>query len=212
MVNFADGLVLTKIRSVSPAWILVCEQYPSIHGHRYRVFGSTRVRVSNQSVVPGFLFSAPMRSHRGVLVVDVPTHPLNGASDAASPAPTTPLSRSRRLMESLDLFLPAMRRGEVVIEKDLFLQILVGVESLRRNFRGFAGLVGNRERHRQGEWTQRRATARVLTVTTKLPACDEVKARQPDIFHFGEAQQLDVVGAVAARRRRFRIANETELS
>src|SRR5262245_21241291 len=47
-----------KIESSSPALMLVCEQYPSIHGHRYFFFGSMRVFFSIQSVVPFSQFSA----------------------------------------------------------------------------------------------------------------------------------------------------------
>jgi hypothetical protein len=39
-----------------------CEQYPSIHGHRHFVAGSTRLFVRIQSRVPGFSFSRRMRS------------------------------------------------------------------------------------------------------------------------------------------------------
>src|SRR5919204_2547144 len=76
---------------VSPARRLVCEQYPSTQGQRYFVFGSTRVFLSSQSVVPRFSFSARIRSRRA------------GAGSArapprreARPAAAAPLSTSRR--------------------------------------------------------------------------------------------------------------------
>jgi hypothetical protein len=62
MTNGEGGLVLTKMLNFSPARMLVCETYPSIHGQRYLVGGSTRVFSSNQEVVPGFSFSWRMRS------------------------------------------------------------------------------------------------------------------------------------------------------
>ena len=61
IVNGDAGFVLTMIYSFSPARMLVREQYPSIHGQRYLVFGSTRVFVSIQSLVPGLAFSTRIR-------------------------------------------------------------------------------------------------------------------------------------------------------
>src|SRR5688500_17162182 len=57
MVNGDGGLVLTKKEISSPARTLVREQYPSTHGQRYFVAGSTRVLVSIQSPVPCRSFS-----------------------------------------------------------------------------------------------------------------------------------------------------------
>src|SRR5688500_13604929 len=57
IVNGDGGLVLTKKEISSPARTLVREQYPSTHGHRYFVAGSTRVLVNIQSRVPGRWFS-----------------------------------------------------------------------------------------------------------------------------------------------------------
>src|SRR5579864_3207973 len=50
------------ISTDSPGPTLVLEQYPSIHGQRYFVGGETFVLDSIQSVVPGFSFSARIRS------------------------------------------------------------------------------------------------------------------------------------------------------
>src|SRR5437764_15233400 len=56
------GLVLTWKLTRSPARALVREQYPSIHGHRYLVFGSTLVLLKSQSRVPPRSFSRRTRS------------------------------------------------------------------------------------------------------------------------------------------------------
>src|SRR5437764_7122636 len=75
--------------------MLRCEQYPSIHGERYREPGSIRVFVISQSRVPGRSFS---RCTRVDTVVDVPrsrvcTHPDR---DTAAPSGSVTFSQSRR--------------------------------------------------------------------------------------------------------------------
>src|SRR6267378_121193 len=83
------GLVLTKMESSSPARMLVCEQYPSIHGQRYLVFGSIRVFVSIHSLVPGRLFSSYMDLIMAGFGCNV--HPESAAASAAR----APLINSR---------------------------------------------------------------------------------------------------------------------
>src|SRR5262245_7058599 len=90
ITNGDGGLVLIMIESVSPARTLVCEQKPSIHGQRYRVFGSTRVFVNNQSVVPGFAFSVRMSSRCG----DVPA--MEPDTKENNPLAAAPRKSSRR--------------------------------------------------------------------------------------------------------------------
>src|ERR1041385_534137 len=55
------GFVLTWKEISSPAWTDAREQYPSIHGERNRLSGSTRVRSRSQSRVPIRSFSVTMR-------------------------------------------------------------------------------------------------------------------------------------------------------
>src|SRR5262245_41316861 len=94
MTNGEGGLVLTIIDRPSPARMLVCEQYPSIHGQRYLVGGSTRVLERSQSDVPGFSFSAAIKSRWGG--EDIPRSSAGLANADARPAAAAPLSRSRR--------------------------------------------------------------------------------------------------------------------
>src|SRR5690348_16824687 len=89
------------ILSCSPARMLVREQYPSIHGQRYLVFGSTRVLVSIQSLVPGLAFSARMKSDEAdafVAAEESPAKSACGATPARAPAAKAPFSRSRRFV------------------------------------------------------------------------------------------------------------------
>src|SRR5262245_10326932 len=89
--------------------MLVCEQYPSIHGQRYLVFGSTRVFASIQSLVPGFAFSVRIKSdcareidlplESSTALDDSPSAAFrSGFTPATTPAPNAPLSRLRRFV------------------------------------------------------------------------------------------------------------------
>src|SRR5688572_20962346 len=92
-MNADAGFALTMIARRSPARTLVREQYPSIPEQRYCALRSVRVFVSSQSVVPGFAFSARIRSPRPrAKLAQPPSEPI------AAVAPT-PASHSRRFME-----------------------------------------------------------------------------------------------------------------
>src|SRR5688500_13444880 len=80
---------------VSPARMLVWEQYPSIQGQRYLIAGSTWVLVRSHSSVPGREFSRAMRlverlvdRERGRL--------LQPARAAVAPRPARDWRSSRR--------------------------------------------------------------------------------------------------------------------
>src|SRR5882762_1035941 len=79
--------------------MLVCEQYPSIHGQRYLVFGSIRVFVSIQSLVPGRLFSSCMELIMAGFGCNV--HPESAAASAAR----APLINSRLETSPLRVFI-----------------------------------------------------------------------------------------------------------
>src|SRR5438874_4025413 len=114
-VNGEGGLVLTWKPIDSPARTLVLEQYPSTHGQRYFVFGSTRVLVSSQSRVPGLSFSRRINSRRaGTALRAERTDSMCAQPPMAvtAPRPTTPFSNSRRLIRpvfSVRLFRPERR-------------------------------------------------------------------------------------------------------
>src|ERR1043166_2983912 len=98
--NGEGGFVLTKTSSVSPVRMLVCEQKPSIHGHRYFVAGSMCVLVRSQSRVPGRAFSRRTESLVAGFSERNVSHP---ARATAAPAPIAPLIKSRRDSLEADL-------------------------------------------------------------------------------------------------------------
>src|SRR6185295_8080980 len=94
------GLVLTKKLISLPARTLVREQYPSIHGQRYLVFGSMRVFCNSQSRVPGFSFSRRTKSRLGDAPIFLPAEvdwpEAQPTKVAVTLRPTIPLISCRR--------------------------------------------------------------------------------------------------------------------
>src|ERR1051325_6303840 len=87
----------------SPARTLVREQYPSIHGQRYLVWGSIRVLLSIQSRVLVFAFSRRIRSRwprmdRFVAPPESFSTWAQPDNAATAPRPTAPLIISRRVI------------------------------------------------------------------------------------------------------------------
>ena len=82
----------------SPARTLVFEQKPSTQGQRYREPGATLVLESIQSTVPGFSFSARMRS--GFLGLGPAAADASRETIAPSAVPAVAFNRLRRVMSS----------------------------------------------------------------------------------------------------------------
>ena len=101
------GLALTKKLISLPARTLVREQYPSIHGQRYFVFGSMRVFCNSQSCVPGFSFSRRTKSRLGdapgIPPADVERTEEQPPKVAVTPSPSIPLISCRRVMPGWSL-------------------------------------------------------------------------------------------------------------
>src|SRR5713101_8408636 len=95
--NREGGFVLTWKEIASPARTEAREQYPSIHGERKRLSGSTRARSRSQSRVPMRSFSVTIRFGDSPIGLNrTPATNVTGRESAFKPQATFPARNLER--------------------------------------------------------------------------------------------------------------------